>query len=371
MKIAFYAPLKSPDHPVPSGDRLMARLLMQAMTMAGHEVEVASPLRSFLKNPDDPAYQTIKRDAQQEIDRLQHDWQENGKPDIWFCYHPYYKAPDLIGPALCREFSVAYVSSEASYSNRRNIGHWAENQHHLLESINAATVNLCFTRRDHDGLLAAAAGAKLEMFPPFIDPAIFLAPPPDPTPYRLATVAMMRSGDKLDSYVALAKALAKLPADLPWTLDIVGDGPERQTVEALFTDITPQRVLWHGQKVQQEIAQILSKAALYLWPGHGEAYGLAYLEAQAAGLPVIAEHTAGVPEVVQHGKTGLLTPAGDSDAYALAIEQLLRNDNERQAMALNARQFVQHERSLTKASQCLNTILSSNIGTSHDRHFTS
>ena len=34
MKIAFYAPLKSPNHPVPSGDRLMARLLMMAITLA-------------------------------------------------------------------------------------------------------------------------------------------------------------------------------------------------------------------------------------------------------------------------------------------------------------------------------------------------
>ncbi|MGG2478788.1 glycosyltransferase family 4 protein, partial [Rhizobium sp. BR5] len=49
MKIAFYSPLKSPNHPVPSGDRLMARLLMKAMTMGGHDVFVASELRSFLK----------------------------------------------------------------------------------------------------------------------------------------------------------------------------------------------------------------------------------------------------------------------------------------------------------------------------------
>jgi hypothetical protein len=31
MRIAFYAPLKSPDHPVPSGDRLLARLLVDAL----------------------------------------------------------------------------------------------------------------------------------------------------------------------------------------------------------------------------------------------------------------------------------------------------------------------------------------------------
>src|SRR4051812_22263565 len=48
MNIAFYAPLKSPHHPVPSGDRLMARQLMAALTLAGHSVTVASEFRSFL-----------------------------------------------------------------------------------------------------------------------------------------------------------------------------------------------------------------------------------------------------------------------------------------------------------------------------------
>ena len=40
MRIAFYAPLKSPNHPVPSGDRRVARLLMDALLLAGHEVEL-------------------------------------------------------------------------------------------------------------------------------------------------------------------------------------------------------------------------------------------------------------------------------------------------------------------------------------------
>lgn len=349
----------------------MARLLMQAMTLAGHEVYVASDLRSFLRNADDSDYDTLRQTAQEEIARIKHDWQTHGKPDVWFCYHPYYKAPDLLGPALCEQFGIAYVTSEASYSNRRNIGHWADNQRLLLESIKSAAVNLCFTKRDHDGLYSAAADAKLMMFPPFIDQAAFLIHSPIPTPCRLVTVAMMRSGDKLESYQALAEALVKLPADLAWTLDVIGDGPERKTVEALFSGFNPSGIRWHGQKDPGEIAHILSQAALYVWPGHGEAYGLAYLEAQAAGLPVIAERTAGVPEVVQHGKTGLLTPAGDTNAYALAIECLLRNDSERRVMALKARQFVTDEHSLANASKRLNAILETHIGTTHERHFSS
>ncbi|MBT3400519.1 MAG: glycosyltransferase family 1 protein, partial [Rhodospirillaceae bacterium] len=42
MRVAFYAPMKPPDHPVPSGDRHLARLLLQALRHAGHEPELVS-----------------------------------------------------------------------------------------------------------------------------------------------------------------------------------------------------------------------------------------------------------------------------------------------------------------------------------------
>jgi hypothetical protein len=54
-RIAFYAPLKPPDHPVASGDRAMARSLIAALRLAGHDVEIASRFRSF--DAGDPARQ--------------------------------------------------------------------------------------------------------------------------------------------------------------------------------------------------------------------------------------------------------------------------------------------------------------------------
>ena len=47
MRIAFYAPLKAPDDPVLSGDRQIARGLIEALTLAGHEVRLASSFRSY------------------------------------------------------------------------------------------------------------------------------------------------------------------------------------------------------------------------------------------------------------------------------------------------------------------------------------
>lgn len=357
MKIAFYAPLKSPDHPVPSGDRLMARLLIKAMRLGGHDVEVISQLRSFQREPAGEGQDRLKQAADEERVGIAETWRREGKPDVWFCYHPYYKARDLLGPPLCQTFGVAYVTAEASYSAKRNAMGWSEVQAALLADLRSAAVNICFTERDRQGLQAAEPLINCSLLPPFIDTSLFEKAAPSPLRYRMATVAMMRAGDKLSSYHALAQALQRLPEDCPWTLDIVGDGPERETVRAMFDTVDHNRIIWHGEQTPENIADILSRASIYVWPGHGEAYGLAYLEAQAAGLPVVAERVAGVPEVVKHGETGLLTDAGNIEAYADALMVFMNDETRRQEMAGNARHFATVERSLGSAAAALDAIL--------------
>ncbi|QRM53879.1 glycosyltransferase family 4 protein [Sinorhizobium sp. BG8] len=361
MRIAFYSPLKSPRHPVPSGDRLMARQIVGILQSAGHELEVASEFRSFSPSLTAGEWQGLLDGSHKEKDRLAEAWEAAAPPDLWFTYHPYYKAPDLIGPDLCRRFSIPYVTAECSYSQRRNQGFHAKTQDLLLQGLELAAVNICFTARDRAGLEAAAPGAAFATLPPFIDSARFLERPLASGDGRLVAVAMMRSGDKFDSYVALAKALAEI-SHLPWTLSVVGDGQRREEVKALYSRFAPDRIEWQGEKTPDEIAEVFSASSIYVWPGHGEAYGLAYLEAQASGLPVVAERTAGVSEVVRNGETGFLTPERDTTAYAAAIAGLLTNSERRRSMAEAARRFVGEERSLAPATARLAEILESHLG---------
>ncbi|MFJ6321765.1 MULTISPECIES: glycosyltransferase family 4 protein [unclassified Rhizobium] len=363
MNIAFYAPLKPPSHPVPSGDRLMARQIMEALRMGGHRVEVACELRSFTPTPEAELREAIARQARDETSLLLAAWQSEPPPDLWFTYHPYYKTPDLIGPPIARQLGIPYVTAEASYSRRQDDNGWADNQRLIADAVRSATVNLCFTERDRIGLAEAIPDGRYERFPPFVDAAKFerSASAPGPGPTRLITVAMLRKGDKFDSYVMLAKAL-DLIRDRDWTLTIIGDGPMRADVRSLFSIFRDERVVWRGERPTSEIAAELASADLYVWPGCNEAYGLAYLEAQAAGLPVVAQATAGVPEVVMAGRTGLLTPEGNIEAYADAVAKLLDDRNKRQIMADAAYTFVHRERSLIAASKQLETILRKHLG---------
>lgn len=361
MKILFYSPLKSPNHPVPSGDRLMARLLVRALTGLGHEVSIASEMRSFMRSPEmADALEGNKADAAREIERITAEHSGSSAPDLWFTYHPYYKAPDLLGPTLARHFGIPLINVEASYSSRRNIGVWKTSQDLLLDSLRQAAVNLCFTCRDRDGLKAAVPEARLELITPFIDSAPYLERKPTPEPGRLVAVAMMRPGDKLSSYMALAESL-RLIQHLPWTLSIAGDGECRPEVERAFAPLGAARIEWLGALPQDDIAKLLSRSSTFVWPGHGEAYGLAYLEAQAAGLPVVAEAIAGVPEVVEHDRTGLLTPAGDRNAFAEAIGCLLSDAETRSRLARQARIFATRERSISGAAESLRRILDSYV----------
>ncbi|KRB51380.1 glycosyl transferase [Rhizobium sp. Root708] len=359
MKIAFYAPLKSPRHPVPSGDRLMARLLIRAMEIAGHDVEVASDFRSFAPTPQQAIESGAK--AGEELERLRLEWASGRKPDLWFCYHPYYKSPDLLGPALCAEFGVPHVTAEASHSPKRDQGEWAPFQKQVVAQVTSARINIAFTKRDRIGLERAVPGGRFSSIAPFIDTTLFETSGGNPRPSALIAVAMMRSGDKFQSYAMLADAL-RLIADRPWSLTVVGDGPSRPEIEQLFSGLGADRVQFRGELSAEAIAAELGNSGIYVWPGCGEAYGLAYLEAQASGLPIVAQNAAGVPEVVNPGVTGYLTPEGDVAAYAAAIAGLLSDPLQRSAMGLRARRFVLNERSLPHAAQELDRILQESAG---------
>lgn len=357
LRIAFYAPLKAPGHPVPSGDRLMARMLVAALGNAGHTVRLASDLRAFRGDPEDiQGWADLQQSADAERLRISAEWTAGQTPDIWFCYHPYYKAPDLIGPPLAARFGLAYVTCEASWSARRNIGIWTEMQAAVLAAVKGARLNLCMTGRDHAGLIAAAPQAPLAMLPPFIDTHPFDA---DPAPLagHLVTVAMMRAGDKAQSYALLAAALGRLPEGTPWHLSVAGDGPLRAEVHAMFAGLPPGRVTWLGQISREAVAALLARSRVYVWPGYGEAYGLAYLEAQAAGLPVVALRVAGVPEVVSDGATGVLVAEGQAAAFADAIHGLLQDPARAAAMGQAARQRVRTRHSFGVAAARLDGLM--------------
>lgn len=341
MRVAFYAPMKPPDHPTPSGDRRMARLLMAALRAGGHEVRLASRLRAWDDGtaPGRPA--RIRRRGEAIAARLIERWRGAADaPEAWFTYHLYHKAPDWIGPAVADSLDIPYLVAEASRAPKRAEGPWAEGYAAAEAALARADAVLAMSAIDADGLKAALPDpARLYRLPPFIDPAPFAAARKrrkvarrrllgcEAGPWLIA-VGMMRQGDKRRSYEILADALRGL-GDRPWRIALVGDGPAKDDIVGLFDRA---RTRWFGILDPTTLADLYAAADLKVWPAVNEAYGMALLEAQAAGLPVVAGAYGGVPEVVRDGLTGLLTEPGDPAAFAEAVAVLLDDPAVRRAM---------------------------------------
>jgi glycosyltransferase involved in cell wall biosynthesis len=376
MRIAFYAPLKSPEHPVPSGDRRMGRLLIEALRTARHEVELACNLSTRDGTGDAARQEELRQRAMKLAQTLIQTYRArpaNARPQAWLTYHLYHKAPDWIGPPVAQALGIPYLVAEASVAPKRKGGPWDLGYRASLEALKRARLVIGLNGADRAGVLPHLPDpSRLVALAPFIDRTPFEKAAENrdacrrslSTRWRLSTrwpwllaIGMFRHGAKLASYRVLAEALPKVDA-APWTLVIVGEGPARTEIRQLFEPFGEQVVLV-GQEPETQIPAWCAASDVMVWPAIDEAYGMALVEAQAAGLPVIAGASGGVPEVVRDGETGFTPPPGDPDAFAAAINLLLGDADKREDFSLAARQVAARDHDLIGAAHRLDQLLSS------------
>ncbi|MBS0221518.1 MAG: glycosyltransferase family 4 protein [Proteobacteria bacterium] len=361
MRVLLHTPLKPPDSPIASGDREMARGLRRLLEHLGHRVIMPAQSRVAPGVPEPEAHLGLERRARAQASRLIARWRalpprHPERFDLWFTYHSWYRKPDWLGPTVTRALGLAYLVAEASHSPRRAQGPTRLGHRAAERALAAADLVLTLNPRDIAGVrMRLRPGAHQLRLPPFIDATPFQAAASGRQtndPPLLMSVGMMRHRDKLESYRVLAKAFALL-ADRRWRAVLIGDGPARAEVEALMAPLGA-RVRFAGAVAHDALPALYAAADLYLWPAINEAYGMAFLEAQASGLPVVAGCTGGVPAVVADGVSGILTPIGDAAAFAAAVGRLLDDPAERARLGAGAsRRVAQHhdERAAARALQ--------------------
>ena len=355
-RVLFYAPMKSPDHINPSGDRRMARLLMKALARGGWQPTLASRMRSHQRKPNPAAQDYLFQEAERIAGQLisQH---KDAPPAVWFTYHCYYKAPDLIGPHVAKHFGIPYVVAEGYRAKKRLDGPYARFARAAAQALDHASVIYYLSERSLFALERdKPKGQELIHLPPFTALGEDPMPKVPDGPLKLVTVAMMRPGDKFESYELLAEAVSKLTCD--WRLAVVGGGAEEREVRRLFRNVD-DRVSFRGLiDNRDEIRALYEAADLMVWPGVNEAFGMVYLEAQAAGTPCVAQNRDGVREVV--GPQGALTDvAGGAAAIARAIDGLAAD---RDALARSGdatRNYVRAQHGVNAASALITKSLES------------
>jgi glycosyltransferase involved in cell wall biosynthesis len=131
------------------------------------------------------------------------------------------------------------------------------------------------------------------------------------------SVARMYPRKRLDDLLRAADVLRRRIPDVQ--VRIVGDGPERERLARLHTELA------------------LGESVALLQEG----FGLVFAEAMAAGLPVVACRIAAVPEIVADGRTGVLVTPERPHELATAMETVLTNDGLRKDLGDHARGRVE------------------------------
>ncbi len=123
------------------------------------------------------------------------------------------------------------------------------------------------------------------------------------------------------------------------TLCLVGDGPDRDAVEQLASDLGIVRdILFVGY--QRDVAPYYAFFDAFLLPSANEGTPVVAIEALASERPVVATRVGGVPDVVDDGEDGFLVEVGDIPALADRLEQLARDPELRARMGKAGRERV-------------------------------
>jgi phosphatidylinositol alpha-mannosyltransferase len=171
-----------------------------------------------------------------------------------------------------------------------------------------------------------------DIVPNGIDVERFRAPHPRPEVFRMDAIHVLYVGrlEPRKGVDVLIRAAAAVQRRRPNVRLIVGgDGTDRARLETLAreagTDVT-----FVGPIAERELPAFFQAADIVCSPAlGGESFGIVLLEAMAARRAVVASRIDGYAALVEGRPCARLTPPGDPDALAAAIEELAGNAGER------------------------------------------
>lgn len=356
MKIAFYAPLKPIDHPNPSGDRIIAQGLYDFFKEKDQELVVISKFRSRW------FYHSIKKLMKWPIEMLKAFVKLiDQRPDFFFTYHMYYKAPDPIAPFLSWFFNRPYFIYEGMFAH--NPSKKIKTLPGYLLTITA--LNRCshvFTDKSDDyiNLIRYLPENQVTYIAPAID-LDFLTPCEklkneqrerrgvSSDTVLISSIAMLRPDRKTEGVQFLLKCLSTLKEKgLDFILIHAGGGDCYQQIKNEGNELLGDRFIALGNQSKDEIKELLNMSDVFAFPGIDEGFGMVYVEAQAMENPVVALNNGGIPDAVDQDKSAFLTEFMSEEAYTNALEKLIIDKELRQRMGKNGRQYVDENHNRSK-----------------------
>lgn len=227
--------------------------------------------------------------------------------------------------------------------SRRNIGYWhTPGRLRWLRIVNIVTDHFIANSqaaRDVAVQVEGISRSAISVVYNAVDSTVF-RPSQAPKIDRPLTIGCVGNLRKAKGHEILLEAFAKVKSQLsPLCLEIVGDGPERKSLEELASTLgISDSVNFMGSC--SNVAQAINTFDIGVLPSHSESFSNAVLEYLASAVPVVATDVGGTREVVD-STVGRLVPPADSDAMAAALVELGVRSDLRRELGSWARQVAE------------------------------
>ncbi len=126
-----------------------------------------------------------------------------------------------------------------------------------------------------------------------------------------------------------------------WTLNIVGSGEEESAVQQKIKEYNLENnVILHGYKTKEELDKLYLDSSIYAMSSFTESFGIVLIEAESYGIPLLAFDSAqGAKEIIKNGENGYLIENRDKETMAQKIIELIENENLRNVLGKQGREF--------------------------------
>lgn len=265
-------------------------------------------------------------------------WRET-KPDV---AQIYFNDSAYFGVPVAKLAGVTHVVRV-----RNNLGYWQTRKHRLLgraiRPLVAAYLTNSAAGREAIEQAERVPAGRVEVIENGVDLDRYPSPHRQPVhgsrqPVRIGTVANLRAVKNIDGLMRAAKLVLTRHPNV--TFEVAGEGEQRPALERLHAELgLGERLVLRG--VVTDVPAFLRSLDVAVLPSHSEGMSNALLEYMAAGLPVIATGVGANSRLIDHGRSGLIVPAGDVAALAAAISECLQDPTRAAAFGREARRRVE------------------------------
>jgi glycosyltransferase involved in cell wall biosynthesis len=145
----------------------------------------------------------------------------------------------------------------------------------------------------------------------------------------------------LSEYPELTVRLVGMDAESPKRFRGNGDKAS-EAILSLIPREYHNRIIFTNHVPVPELVSFHQKALCAVMPTRGfESFSYTVLEPMSCGCPVVATHCGGPAEIITDGVDGLLVPPGDTKALTIALERLVKDQQLRAKLALEARRTAE------------------------------